>query len=216
MLSSPNIKKILTLSPHADDMEIGCGGTVAKLLEQGKDVYSLVLSMRRKASPEEYSISDLYEETYKAHDTLGVPRQNLIATDFEHRVYPNIRQEILDYLVQINKFVKPDLVFIPSFEDMHQDHKTVSEEAFRAFKDCNILAYELPWNRIATTIHLYNIIEERHLQKKIESFQLYKSQITRHRVFFESEYIRGLAITRGGAIKDKYAEAFEVVRLINR
>ncbi len=215
MLTSPNLKRILTISPHADDMEIGCGATVAKLVEHGKDVFGVTLSITDPSIAHLYTEQDFYNEAYAAHDTLGIPRKNLIITDFRRRHYPEHRQELLDYLIQINNFIKPDAVLIPSYDDMHQDHIVIAQESFRAFKDCTIVSCELPWNRIRTVINYYSLVQKHHVEKKIKALHCYRSQNVQHRARpFSEEYVHSLAITRGGAIKQQYAEAFEIVRLI--
>ncbi len=221
MITFPHIQRVLAISPHADDMELGCGGTIAQAINQGIEVYSLVLSLRRKTLAADFPEEEMYNEIYAAHDTLGISRDKLLLADFEHRIFPTIRQELLDYLVTISKQIKPQMVLLPSFDDMHQDHIVIAQEAFRAFKDTNLLSYELPWNRIKTTLNSYVVLKESDIQKKVDALQCYKSQIKwslkkpNSTSYLAPDYIRSLAVARGGAIKQQYAEGFEIVRLID-
>jgi len=116
--------------------------------------------------------------------------------------------------VKIRNEIKPDLIFIPSPNDLHQDHYTVAMEGMRAFKQISILAYELPWNNITFHTQSFIKLEEYHLIKKIEALKAYKSQ--QDRFYSNEEFIRSLAITRGTQISVRYAEAFEVIRWVIR
>ena len=105
-----------------------------------------------------------------------------------------------------------DLIFIPSLNDIHQDHAVVANEGLRAFKGITVLSYELPWNNFDFKTTCFVKLDERHIQKKIEALSSYDSQ--NFRDYLSSDFIRSLARTRGVQISTKYAECFEVVRLI--
>lgn len=207
------ISKILVISAHADDMELGCGATINKLIEEGKEVYNLVLSLRRKTVPPDFPKKELIRETIESSKAIGIKEDNNIIKEYEHRIFPRIRQEILDEIYHQAKAIEPDLVFTTSVDDTHQDHKVVAEETFRALKNTNIVSYGFFWNMIFHRINLYSVIEEKHLERKIKAVQCYRSQM-KGRVYFNPEYIRSLAITQGANIKVKYAESFEIIRWI--
>jgi LmbE family N-acetylglucosaminyl deacetylase len=101
---------------------------------------------------------------------------------------------------------------MPSLKDIHQDHNVIANEGLRAFKFSSILAYEMPWNNLTFDTSSFVILEERHIQKKVDALKEYKSQS--HRAYCNEEFIRSLARTRGVQINAKYAETFEVVRWI--
>lgn len=208
-------KKILIISAHADDMEIGCGGTVSKLLKDGKEVHHLILSFNMKGSSGEYTESEIREEVHNSAKVLGLSQSNIYFEMFENRIFPEHRQEILDTLWKYRRLINPDVVFTMALDDMHQDHVTVAQESFRAFKDCNLLSYGFDWNRLNKTADFYSVLSEEELNKKIEAVLCYKSQQD-GRAYFSSEYIRSWAISRGVEIKEKYAEAFNIIRLIDR
>ncbi len=215
VFDSQKVKKILVINAHADDMEFGCGGTLAKLIEEGKKVYNLVLSLRKKTVPADFPKEELIKEVEEASKIIGIKQENNIIKDFEHRIFPQIRQEILDEIYSQAKKLQPDLIFTTSMNDTHQDHKTVAEETFRALKHANIIAYGFPWNTIFSKINLYSMISREHLEKKIQAIQCYKSQM-KGRVYFDPEYIKSLAITQGTDVKEKYAESFEIIRWISK
>lgn len=208
-------KKILVISAHADDMELACGGTVYKLTQEGKDVYHLILSYNLKGASSKFSAEEVQEELYASAKILGLKKENIFIEKFENRVFPEHRQEILDTLWNYRRKINPDLVFTGTLDDMHQDHVVLAQESFRAFKDSNIISYGFDWNRINKEVDFYSILSEEALQKKIQAALCYNSQIE-GRAYFDPEYIKSWAITRGVEVKERYAEAFNVVRLVAR
>jgi len=205
-------KKIVVISPHTDDGELGCGGSIAKFVEEGKEVFYIALSKCEKSIPTGLPKDILKKEVEKATAELGIKRENLLLFDFEVRDFPNQRQAILDTLLEIKKKIKPDLVFTPSSYDIHQDHKVTREETLRAFKQSTILGYEQPWNNISFNTDAFIPLQENHVQKKIKALQCYESQ--KNRKYLNENFIRSLATTRGVQINVDYAEALEVVRWI--
>jgi LmbE family N-acetylglucosaminyl deacetylase len=207
-----NFNRILVLAPHTDDGEFGCGGSIAKFLEEGKDVFYVAFSTAEDSVPESYPKNILEIEVREATKILGINPNNLIIYKFQVRKLNYVRQEILEELVKIRNEIKPDLVFIPSPNDLHQDHYTVAIEGMRAFKQVSLLGYEIPWNNITFHTQSFIKLEERHIIKKIEALKAYKSQ--QGRFYANEEFIRSLAITRGTQISIRYAEAFEVIRWV--
>ncbi|MBO8183646.1 MAG: PIG-L family deacetylase [Archaeoglobus sp.] len=206
------MKKILILSPHTDDGELGCGGSIARFVEEGIEVYYVALSACEKSVPEGYPPDILEREVKEATRVLGIDNSNLLLFEFEVREFPLLRQKILDTLIGIREDIHPDTIFTPSSFDTHQDHKVTREETLRAFKKCTILGYEQPWNNITFDTTAFIRLEERHIGKKIEALKCYESQ--KDRAYLNEEFVRSLARTRGVQINSKYAEAFEVIRWI--
>jgi LmbE family N-acetylglucosaminyl deacetylase len=118
----------------------------------------------------------------------------------------------LQTLFDLREKIKPDLVFMPSLNDIHQDHYVIANEGLRAFKFCSILAYEMPWNNLTFNTSSFVILNEEQISKKVSALKEYKSQ--EHRPYCNEEFIRSLARTRGVQINSKYAETFDVVRWI--
>jgi LmbE family N-acetylglucosaminyl deacetylase len=207
-----NIERILILAPHTDDGEFGCGGSITKFIEEGKDVFYVAFSTAEDSVPKGYPKNILELEVREATKILGINPNNLIIFKFQVRKLNYVRQEILEELVKIRNEIIPDLVFIPSPNDLHQDHYTVAIEGMRTFKQISLLGYEVPWNNISFHTQCFIKLEERHLLKKIEALKAYKSQ--QDRFYANEEFIKSLAITRGTQIGTKYAETFEVIRWV--
>lgn len=200
-------QKVLVLAPHTDDGELGSGGTIAKFIKEGKQVYIAAF-----AYPKGCSKKILKKEVEEATQVLGLPKDNLIIYNFPTRYLPLHRQDILDVMVKLQKDIKPDLVLLPSTFDTHQDHQVISNEGFRAFKKCSILGYEESWNNLSFKTDLFVRLTEDEVNKKTEALTRYKTQS--ERFFFGNDYIRSLARTRGVQISVPYAEAFQVIRWI--
>jgi N-acetylglucosamine malate deacetylase 1 len=206
------MNKILVIAPHTDDGEIGCGATIAKYIEKGKTVYYLAFSIAEESVPEEFPQNILETEVKMATRVLGIPEENLIIKKYKVRHFPQNRQNILEDLVKIKKEIKPELVFMPSSFDVHQDHKTIYQEGLRAFKDTSMLGYEFMWNNYSFGSTLFSVLNEQHINKKIAALDEYKSQSKR--LYTKDKLIKGLANFRGLQVCKEFAEAFEVIRWI--
>ncbi len=206
------IDRVLVLAPHTDDGEFGCGGTIAKFIEEKTEVYYVAFSTAEKSVPKGLPKNILEVEVKEATKRIGIPSPHLIIYKYEVRKLNYIRQEILEELVKIKKDVKPDLVFLPSINDLHQDHTTVATEGIRAFKQISILGYELPWNNITFHTQVFIKLEERHVREKIHALKAYNSQS--HRDYAAEDFIWSWAKTRGTQIGTKYAETFEITRWV--
>lgn len=205
-------KRILVLAPHTDDGEFGCGGTIAKLIEDGHDVYYAAFSACQQSVLPQFPSDILITEVKAATKVLGIKPENLILFDYDVRTFGYHRQEILDDLIKIRSELKPEVIFMPEKNDVHQDHKTIAEEGLRAFKFASVLSYELPWNNITFTTSSFVHLDEEHIQVKIDALQEYQSQA--HRPYSDEDFLRSLARIRGVQIGTKYAEAFDIVRWI--
>jgi LmbE family N-acetylglucosaminyl deacetylase len=123
----------------------------------------------------------------------------------------NSRQAILEELIRINKAWEPQTVFVPAEHDVHQDHQVIYAEGLRAFKNCNLLGYELPWNNVRFSPTYFEKVSENDLLLKQKSLQEYKSQAARS--YMQPDFIKSLATVRGIQGSTKFAEAFELYRM---
>lgn len=203
---------MLVLAPHTDDGELGCGGTISKLLRTGNEVYYVAFSTCRESVPNGYRENILKEELSKATSLLGIQSKNLRILDYKVRHFPEARQEILDDMIAIGKEINPTLVFIPSPHDIHQDHSTIAQEAMRAFKKTCLLGYELPWNNYTFNNQTFSVLEELDVQNKVKALGCYESQSFRN--YFQEEYLLGMCRAHGIQIGHEYAEVFETVRWV--
>ncbi len=207
--------RILFLSPHTDDVELGAGGSLIKLIEDSHEIFWVVFSAPSVSLKGNLPDNTLKQEFIKVVKTLNIPKSHYKIYKFRVRRLHEHRQEILEELIDIRKEIDPELVVGPSLHDHHQDHQVVANEMIRAFKNSSsIISYELPWNHIKFDAQLFVKLEERHVDRKIELLQNYKSQIMMNRPYFKEDYIRGWARMRGVQIGSDFAESYEVIRWI--
>ena len=206
--------RVLILAPHTDDGEFGCGGTIARYVAEGHEVHYVAFSAAERSLPHGSPRGILRQEVVAATAILGIPKKNLRVLHFGVRKFPANRQKILEVMVRLNSQLEPDMVYLPSTADTHQDHDTVSAEGFRAFKRTSIFGYELPWNNLTFTTSAFVVVEEEFIEKKIQALACYKSQADRQ--YANPEFVRALARVRGVQIGVQYAEAFEAIRVIRK
>jgi len=206
------IQKVLILAPHPDDAEFGLGATLTKLKEQNKEVHVVVFSLCEKSTPKGFEVGAIEKDMYESLSFLNFTKDQIHVLDYPVREFPRMRQEILEDMIVLKNKLNPDLVFLPSSSDIHQDHKVIHEEGLRAFKYSNLLGYEMPWNNFGFTSYVYVKLDAAHLKIKTDSLKLYKTQDHRH--YSDGKFVESLARVRGGQIKEEFAESFELIRLI--
>ena len=205
-------ERILILAPHTDDAEWGCGASISKWIRTKNEVHQVAFSATEESVPRGLDPNITRQEFLSANKILGVPEENTTVLDYPVRQFPSLRQDILEDMTKLREKIQPSLVICPSSFDTHQDHKTIYEETFRAFKKCSILGFEMPWNNSAIRVDYYNSVEREDVDKKIASINAYKSQVFRVPRF--SELISSLALLRGAQVSRESAEAFETIRII--
>ena len=209
---STKFKTVYVLAPHTDDGELGAGGFISKLIEEGSDVYYFAFSTAETSVPEGFPKDILKTEVINATSKLGLKKENVIIYNYEVRKLNYARQEILEDLIKHRQELKPDLVLMPSMKDIHQDHSTIAQEGLRAFKNTTVLGYELIWNNLTFDSTSFVKLDEKYIQAKCEALQEYKSQVGRD--YMSEEFIFALAKIRGVQIGSQYAESFEVIRWV--
>ena len=207
------VRRALVLAPHTDDGEFGCGGTMARLVENGADVRYVAFSIATRSLPEGFAPDTLAREVREATTELGIPAGNLTVHDFDVRTFPDHRQEILELLIEIWNDWAPDCVFMPSLHDVHQDHQTIAQEGLRAFKRTSVLGYEIPWNNFDFSYQAYFSLQKQHVERKVAALEKYASQ--QHRRYANADYVWSVARTHGINVNREYAEVFQVYRVVS-
>lgn len=214
--------KILVFAPHNDDEVLGVGGTIAKYVREGHEVY--VCEVTKSASIERLRI--IREEAMKAHNLLGISQTFFL--DFPVVKLNEI--PIMDLNAEFTRVidaVKPDIAFIPHRGDMHRDHLVVSHCAMVAMRPIGanivkeIYAYETlsetEWNipsvENAFIPNVWVDISE-YIDIKLEAMSCYKSQLMQPPHPRSNEIIKALASVRGSTVNAKFAESFMLIRKI--
>lgn len=206
--------KVLLLSPHTDDVELGAGGLICRMLEDGGHTFKWLVFSRCSASLGSHLAPDTLEnEFHRCADFLGISDRQVL--DYGVRTMPDHRQEVLETLVQVKADFQPDLVLGPCLEDVHQDHSTIARESLRAFKNCaTILGYELPWNNVSFSARMLVRLTRDHTWRKWQAMQHYESQQTLRREYFSWDFVSSWAVMVGAQCGAQYGEAFEVIRAV--
>ncbi len=130
---------ILCLGAHADDIEIGCGGTILRLLEefQNLKVQWIVFSCTSNQQRER-------EACDSADAFLQNAEKKIVIKDFRDGFFPFIGDQVKEYFEQLKSEFAPNLIFTHHRDDLHQDHRLVSMLTWNTFRDHLILEYEVP------------------------------------------------------------------------
>jgi LmbE family N-acetylglucosaminyl deacetylase len=131
-------RRILCLGAHSDDIEIGCGGTVLRWLEEnpGLEIYWVVLSSGRERKKEALKSAALFLK--------GARKSKVHVEDFRDGFFPYNGAAIKEYVEALKKRFSPDIVLTHYRHDRHQDHRVVSDLTWNAFRRELILEYEIP------------------------------------------------------------------------
>jgi len=208
-----DVARVLILAPHTDDAELGCGGTIARLLEGGAEVSVAAFSTAEESLPAGSPACRARCEFTRAMGLLGVKEEGTLVYQYPVRRLSYHRQEVLEELVQLRRRLQPEAVLVPASTDVHQDHQVLHAESVRAFKDLTLWGYELPWNHISFSAQAFVVLDERHVESKWKALEAYESQLELQRSYFSRDFVFGLARVRGTQVRAAYAEAFEVMRV---
>lgn len=203
-----HFERPLILSPHTDDAELGCGGTIARYRGHLVGVHVVAFSKCADSLPPD-DPDRLQREFFDAAVVLGTTPTLL---DYPVRRFTDHRQDILEDMVRLWHAIDPDVVYIPSAGDQHQDHQVIRAEALRAFqRSCSVVSYELPWNDAAFRPTAFVALADNHVRSKVAALACYGSQAGRPYAApaFTDSHLR----VRGAQAGTTWAEAFEVVRL---
>lgn len=205
-------KTVLILAPHTDDGELGCGATISRMIREGASVWYIAFSRCEESLPEGWPKDTLVHEVKAATAVLGIPLNHVTIREYKVRHFSENRQQILDDMIIMGRNINPDIVFIPSQHDIHQDHATIAAEGIRAFKKKTIFAYELPWNDLTFNNQAFVKVSEADAEKKVAALYEYKSQNDRQ--YTKKESVFALLRTHGLQIGEEFAEVFEIPRIV--
>lgn len=195
------------LGAHPDDIELGCGAFLHQIVHK-TDVLCVTLSDNQK-NPDLKNVKD---EHLRSMGVLGVPKEKVIFGPFTTRVFPQARQEILEYFLSLRKSFQPDLILTHSRHDVHQDHNTMTEEALRAYRGITVLGFDVVRSSFGFFPHFLVEVTENDVQKKIEALSEYETY--RDKYYFNSELTRSIMVRHGALAEVPFAEGFDILRIV--
>jgi N-acetylglucosamine malate deacetylase 1 len=200
-------KRIAFIGAHPDDIEIGCGALIAHIASK-TEIKCVTLSDNQK-NP---LLKNVVLEHYRSMEILGVNKENIIIGQFETRRFPQLRQEILEFLIKLNQDFHPDMVFVHTKADIHQDHATVTSEGLRAFRGTTVLGFDVIRSSYGFFPNFLVEVDETDVNRKIAALGEYHTYDSKY--YFEPEVTRATLIRHGALAERKYAEGFDILRII--
>lgn len=200
-------KKILFLGAHPDDIELGCGALLSNISKR-VDILAVTLSDNQKNPAHE----NVVDEHYRSMEILGVDPEQVVLGPFETRNFPRDRQAILEFLYDLNREFRPDIVFTHTQSDIHQDHDVVRIEALRAFRGVSVLGYDVLRSSYGFFPQFLVEVAETDVQKKINALAEYKTYSEKY--YFDPEIIRSTSIRHGALAERPFAEGFDILRIV--
>jgi LmbE family N-acetylglucosaminyl deacetylase len=201
---------ILCLGAHPDDIEIGCGGTILRLIEEvpRAQFYWTVFSGDERRGKEACESAEVFLKKVKA--------KKIDIQDFRESYFPFVGAKIKDYFEKLGKRFSPDIVFTHCRNDAHQDHRVISDLTWNTFRDNIILEYEVPkYDGDLRIPNLYIYLNESQVERKINHLcEIFQSQ--KKKQWFDEETFRSISRIRGieSNSPSKYAEAFYCRKIV--
>lgn len=195
---------VLAVGSHADDIEIGCGGTIMRLLAGGIDVevHWIVLSGNAERAEEARVSAESFLE--------GATRRWIVVKSFRDGFFPYDGVPVKEFFEALKAEVSPDVIFTHQRHDLHQDHRFVSELTWNTFRDHLILEYEIPkFDGDLGAPNFFVHLDEATCDTKIERIMAhFGTQLSRH--WFTADLFRSLLRLRGmeSSSPSGHAEAF--------
>lgn len=198
-------RKILAIGAHPDDIELGCGATLIKHVNENDDVFLIIASYGEKGGSKDERVKESIESA-KLIGAKDICFLDLPDTLMHH---DGITVGKVD---QCMSKIKPDIVYVHSPKDYHQDHIAIALSTLSASRHMTnaVFFYESPSTTIEFRPTAYNDVTQ-YFCYKLKSIEIFKSQ--KERDYMEKISVIGLAKSRGSILGVKYAEAFEVALL---
>lgn len=196
--------RLLCIGAHSDDIEIGCGGTILRLLSEYDDVEVHWVVLGSSGQRDEEALTSA--EAFLAQAT----KKDVIIKHFKNSFFPYSGEGIKDFFEELKASISPDIIFTHYRNDLHQDHRVISELTWNTYRNHLILEYEImKYDGDIGMPNLFVHLDEYHCQKKIGMIMdCFKTQ--RDKDWFTPDAFLSLLRIRGIESKapEKYAEGF--------
>ncbi len=200
-------KSLLFMGAHPDDIELGCGAFLAGI--NGKaDIFCYTFSDNQK-NPD---LFNLVLEHQNSMRTLGLRDDQFELGQFQTRLFPDARQEILEKMIALRRKYQPEIVFVHTSQDLHQDHQIITQEAMRAFRGTTVLGFDVLRSSYGFFPHFLAEVTEENVNQKIAALAEYKTYANRY--YFSPDIMRATAIRHGALAERPFAEGFDIIRIV--
>ena len=205
---SADVRSVVGLGADPEDIEIGCAGTLLELAADLSEVHFVIATADEVRS---------VEARESANRLLGAHCAVHVATgSFQDGFLPYDAERVKSFMRARVDGLSPDIVFAPSRDDLHQDHRFIGEVALQLFRDHLILEYEVPkYDGDMGRPNFYVPLSEGSLEGKVDHLlSTFASQ--QGRSWYRSEVFRSLAVLRGVESRalSGFAEAFYARKVV--
>ena len=201
------LKRVLALGAHPDDLELGCGATLAKLSDTGVSITALVFSEGRCGTAPEF---DRAEETEAALKALGVA--SVVQYGFPDTLFHEHLNDLIKVIEGYVSELSPDRVYTMFDQDQHQDHRAVYQASSVACRKVpELISYETPSSHPNFTPTMYERVDG-YIEQKIAALKIHASQSDRP--YMDEETVRAAIRFRGLQIGLHATEGFFPYRLV--
>jgi LmbE family N-acetylglucosaminyl deacetylase len=198
------VKRVLCLGAHSDDIEIGCGGTVLRMIERSKTIefYWLVLSSNPRRAKEAESSANAFLRRAR--------KKTVVVKSFRDGFLPYLGPPVKECFEELKKVFAPDVIFTHCRHDLHQDHRLVCELTWNTFRDHFILEYEVPkYDADLRSPNFFVPLSDAQACRKVNSLMRHFTTQQNKR-WFSEELFYGLMRLRATEVASptRYSEAF--------
>lgn len=204
LFESNKMPKILCLGAHPDDIEIGCGGTLLRFVEEAPEAQFrwIVFSGNKIRNKEASQSASFFLKKIKS--------KQIVIHSFRESYFPFIGAEIKDCFEKIRKEYNPDIILTHHNNDAHQDHMLISKLTWNTFRNHFIIEYEVPkYDGDLGAPNLFVHLDEPEVQRKVDYLHAF-FQSQKEKVWFSKDNFRSILRIRGVECNSptNYAEAF--------
>ena len=208
LFDASKLRRVLCLGCHSDDIEIGAGGLILRLLRDNPslEVYWVVFSGTPERQAEARASAERFLE--------GAAASTVLTLDFQENVFPSLAPQLKAKLAEVRAAFEPDLVLTQRRDDSHQDHYTLGELTWNAFRNHAILEYEIPkFDGDLGQPNVFAALEPDLARRKVQLLlECFGTQRAKH--WFDEETFLGLMRLRGLESANRYAEGFYARKMV--
>jgi N-acetylglucosamine malate deacetylase 1 len=202
-------KRVLFLGAHPDDIELGCGALIHHIAP-----ISQVLCVTLSDNQKNPLLKNVVDEHYRSMAILGISKDCAVFGPFTTRIFPEARQEILEYFLKLRADFQPNIIFVHSQQDVHQDHNTMTDEALRAFRGITVLGFDVVRSSHGFFPDFLVEVSEEDVNAKIGALSQYETY--RDKYYFDSRLTRSIMVRHGALAERPFAEGFDILRIVGK
>jgi LmbE family N-acetylglucosaminyl deacetylase len=202
-------KTVLAFGPHPDDVEFSCVGTLLKARNEGAKIQYHCFS-KNLNQPTYFNTVENFKNSVKA---MGLKPDQYFMYDYPNKTFQSVVSDIrlkMDFIAQQSH---PDIILCPAHNDIHQDHITLRDCVEQAFKNVTILGYDSIMSNPNFHPQCFVILDEKIVHQKLKICSAYP-EVQQLKKYGDPLALVGQMRFYGAKVNAEYAEAFEVIRLI--